>query len=877
MHKLSTAEKFSITIAIVTYERMDYLSAALESACKQDVMPEEILIIDDGSTADISSLVKGFQDRFSGLIRYVWQENAGRPAARNRAVQECRTTHLLWLDDDDCLTPNAVSSYRTLLSERPDADIIYGRLTLCNERLEPLEPMPCHEFDESNMLYLFFKHNPIPNPGTLISLNCFKQVGQYDSAFPRSQDYDFYTRAASLGAKFLHNPTEVCLYRSHSGNLALSTEQRKAAKYRALVVQNFIARHDIEDIFPQLEWKAKPEKSLEAACWEMACLFARLGAFDCSTDALNCSLEVTPCETASFALTLIKDVFEGELANFSKYKKDIKLYGPRISTLINCALEFLCSLEEGDAYKLDLLETRGKHFSLEEVYTSLPWDKNRPACNSAAIADIIHNSTILGGFDFVFETYRLLGMEKQAVCSFIMDIFFRFQRGGLENIEALKSNSLITQPAVKNVLAALEIRARRYSQHKVNKTTKSAGKITIPIDEIISRSTPILSEAARGFAGNKIAANQEALRPRQNLRTILAPDIAQQQIHISVIIPTFNRPTLLRTAIESVINQAGGPYELIVVNDAGTAVEESLLAELKQANIAVHIVEHTQNLGLGAARNTGISLASGEFVLFLDDDDSLAPGALYLLCEQTRLKDVDFVYGDHIRQFYQDGRKSTQEYRKAIHPKDNPLVYENQIICGTFILRRSIAISCGGYREDLMVHEDYNFHLRIWKGLRVATVSVPVLIYNIFDSTERMNNARRAYWFATSALNHAIYNELFQSSDKQMKEQRVIQYRQLAKLPSEAYRNEELAQLINVWWQQLAHCGLGQHLALDKMIMERELSAPLPFLEQAEQTGVLAPIEIVEIDRSKEDIASRFANSFELLRKDGFIIQTKLK
>ncbi len=860
----ATENKNSITIAIVTYERMDFLPAALQSACEQEVPADDILVVDDGSGPEIRSLVEDFQSRYPNRIRYVWQENAGRPAARNRAVQECRTTHLLWLDDDDCLTPSAVASYKTILEKTPDADIIYGKLTLCNERMEAIAPMPSHEFDASNMLYLFFKHNPIPNPGTLISKACFEHVGSYDAAFPRSQDYDFYTRAASLGARFIHNPSVVCLYRSHSGNLALSTEQRKAGKYRALVVQNFIARHDLEDIFSHLPWSTQPERCLEEACWEMAYLFARCGAFDCSRDALECTLEVTPCETATFALELISQVFEGSLENFETFYGNLKLYGPRISTLINCALEFLCTPEEGDAINLELLTARCQRFSFEQVYGSLPWDSNHSGSYAAAVADVIHNATIFGGFDLVYQVYRSIGMEKDSACTFIMDILFRFQKGGLESVQALESNSLMGQPAVKNVLAALETRARRYGQQKRPQKKNTPRVNKIPIETVIEKSRGLLREAADTIAGRTLQEQQATLSPRDNVEVLLSPDVPLRNLRVSVIIPTFNRPQLLRVAAESVIDQPGGPYELIVVNDAGADIESEFLEELREADIPIHVISHKENLGLGATRNTGLAVASGEFVLFLDDDDYLVPGALHLLCGKAKDEEFDFVYGDHIRQFYCNDKKSTQEYRSAISPSVDPLVYENQIICGTFLLRRSIALACGGYREDLMVHEDYNFHLRIWGKVRAATVEAPILIYNIFDATERMNNARRAYWFATSALNHALHNTLHPHDDTLMKEQRVLQYRQIAGIPTDVYSSEEIAELIAAWWRELTRCGLDTHVLLDSMILKSEFHAPLPHVEKLMQSDCIGQIE--KIVEAKADPLKQ---SLEKLRQGG--------
>jgi glycosyltransferase involved in cell wall biosynthesis len=90
---------------------------------------------------------------------------------------------------------------------------------------------------------------------------------------------------------------------------------------------------------------------------------------------------------------------------------------------------------------------------------------------------------------------------------------------------------------------------------------------------------------------------------------------------VSVIIPTYGRHEFLVEAAESVAAQTHSTIELIVVDDCSDEAVPPPSAD----RIDVRIVRHVRNLGPGAARNTGIAHARGEFVLFLDDDDLLAP------------------------------------------------------------------------------------------------------------------------------------------------------------------------------------------------------------------------------------------------------------
>lgn len=96
---------------------------------------------------------------------------------------------------------------------------------------------------------------------------------------------------------------------------------------------------------------------------------------------------------------------------------------------------------------------------------------------------------------------------------------------------------------------------------------------------------------------------------------------------VSVVIPTYDRPTMLREATESVDRQTHPNIELIVVDDASPAPAEATLADL-DIEVDVRIERHDENRGANAARNTGIEAATGDIITFLDDDDRWVPWKL---------------------------------------------------------------------------------------------------------------------------------------------------------------------------------------------------------------------------------------------------------
>lgn len=115
---------------------------------------------------------------------------------------------------------------------------------------------------------------------------------------------------------------------------------------------------------------------------------------------------------------------------------------------------------------------------------------------------------------------------------------------------------------------------------------------------------------------------------------------------VSVCISHFNRPALLRQAIESIRQQTYSRVEIVVVDDASTAPEvqaslEELAAELRQHGDT--LVRHCVNQYLGAARNTAARHARGEFLLFLDDDDYAKPEQIATLVAVAHATGADIV------------------------------------------------------------------------------------------------------------------------------------------------------------------------------------------------------------------------------------------
>lgn len=98
----------------------------------------------------------------------------------------------------------------------------------------------------------------------------------------------------------------------------------------------------------------------------------------------------------------------------------------------------------------------------------------------------------------------------------------------------------------------------------------------------------------------------------------------------SIIMPIYNREKCLRRAIQSVMKQSFQHWELILINDGSTDGSEAICAEFVQADTRIQY-RYQSNAGPSAARNTGLGLSSGDYILFLDSDDYLQEDTLKIL------------------------------------------------------------------------------------------------------------------------------------------------------------------------------------------------------------------------------------------------------
>ena len=200
---------------------------------------------------------------------------------------------------------------------------------------------------------------------------------------------------------------------------------------------------------------------------------------------------------------------------------------------------------------------------------------------------------------------------------------------------------------------------------------------------------------------------------------------------VSVVIPTHNLAGLVKEAIQSVLDQTYQDFEIIVVDDGSTDDTRAVIATIGDPRLQYI---YQENRGLAGARNTGIALARGEYIAFLDADDVFLPNKLM---DQTSVldsqPDLGLVAGGYV--FTDEAGQPVAEQR---HWQDSPQLdvktwlYGCPFIVNAVLVRREWLSRVGGFDPALRRVEDRDLWLRLaYHGCRMAWSPDIVCVYRM--------------------------------------------------------------------------------------------------------------------------------------------------
>jgi glycosyltransferase involved in cell wall biosynthesis len=208
----------SITVAVPAYQAERFIAETLKSILAQTHPPDEVIVVDDGSTDGTAQEL----ERFSERIRVIRQPNGGCAAAFNAAFRQASCDFVAECGADDIWEPHKLERQVEALTKHPQVDIVFSAARVFGSA-QGCWGMPTNEdanvgiLDPRRLGRTMYRSNPVCPSTLLIRRGLYEQLGPFAEDIA-TEDYEYWMRALSRGAVFYYDPEMLVRYRRHDAN-----------------------------------------------------------------------------------------------------------------------------------------------------------------------------------------------------------------------------------------------------------------------------------------------------------------------------------------------------------------------------------------------------------------------------------------------------------------------------------------------------------------------------------------------------------------------------------------------------------------------------------------------------------------------------------
>ena len=248
----------------------------------------------------------------------------------------------------------------------------------------------------------------------------------------------------------------------------------------------------------------------------------------------------------------------------------------------------------------------------------------------------------------------------------------------------------------------------------------------------------------------------------------------------SVVVTTYNDAEYLERSLPSIINQSLKPIEVIIIDDGSDNDDAEIITNSYIDKTEIPIIhKKKENGGPSSARNYGINLAKGEFILFIDADDELLPNSIKWRQESLEQLGESYasIYCSRIEQSLDKSNKIIKVL-ESDGKLDVSLVGRINGIPGQItnhLFRKSILLNISGYNESLKFNEDFELILRIAKKWMFFGVNKVGFIQHVRNDSLSQSDPYIAFNGVEDFLEVALNNKLLPiiEINKRKKENRL--------------------------------------------------------------------------------------------------------
>lgn len=236
------------------------------------------------------------------------------------------------------------------------------------------------------------------------------------------------------------------------------------------------------------------------------------------------------------------------------------------------------------------------------------------------------------------------------------------------------------------------------------------------------------------------------------------------EVWVSIIVPAYNIEQYIERSLRSICEQTYRNLEIIVVDDGSTDKTGKIIDEVAAKDSRI-IPIHKKNAGVSAARNTGLAIAKGEYIGFVDGDDVVDKDMYELLVRNAIKYDADIshcgyqmVFPDRVDYYYNTGELRIQDQYQGVYDLIKADKVEPGL--GNKIYRNSI-VSSKQLDETIKINEDLLFNYHLFKSAKKS----------VFEDVPKYSYMVRRGSASTSGINRNKIEDPVLVIEKMMKEE----------------------------------------------------------------------------------------------------------
>jgi glycosyltransferase involved in cell wall biosynthesis len=213
-----------VSVIVPVYNGERYIREALQSILAQEYDPLEVLVVDDGSTDNVASILP---EAFPS-VRYHRQEHAGLSAARNFGLVLASGCWIAFLDADDLWAPGKLKRQMDYLGSHPATEAVFGHIRQFYTPEKEEKVRQAYRYSQEVL--------PGLHPDTmLISVDAVRRVGAFNPNVEMGEFLDWFARAKEAALVYAMLPDILAFRRIHESNMSINRRNETASEYARLL------------------------------------------------------------------------------------------------------------------------------------------------------------------------------------------------------------------------------------------------------------------------------------------------------------------------------------------------------------------------------------------------------------------------------------------------------------------------------------------------------------------------------------------------------------------------------------------------------------------------------------------------------------------